>query len=127
MRREPWQAGHSTSSVVVHALDGAVGVDLGVEHGIEARGVEVAAAFRDPAVAAAFGAPAVGRVEGEEAGVEFLEGLVAGRAAGLGGEEDELLVGGEEFEEALADVEGAGRWSAVGRFVRRGSCLALSC
>jgi hypothetical protein len=43
------------SSVVLHALDGAVGVDFGLEHGVEARGVEVAAAFRHAAVAAALG------------------------------------------------------------------------
>ena len=93
---------------VVHAVDGAVGVDFGFEHGVEAGGVEVVAAFRDAAVAAAFGAPAVRGVEGEEARVELFEGLVAARAAGVGGEQDEFFVGGEELDEAFADVEGAG-------------------
>ena len=72
----------------------------------------MAAAFGDAAVAAAFGAPAVGGVEGEEAGIEFFEGLVAGRATGFGGEKDELFVGGEEFDQAFADFEGAGDLSA---------------
>ncbi len=49
---------------VFHALDGAVGVHFRFQHGIEAGGVEMLAAFRDAAVAAAFRlAPAVGRVE----------------------------------------------------------------
>ena len=112
LRRVPWQAGHCDEFGVLHAFDGAVGVDFGFEHGVEARGVEVLAAFRHAAVAAAFGAPAVRGVEGEEAGIEFLEGLVAGRAARFGGEEDELFVGGEEFEQTFADFEGAGDVSA---------------
>ena len=65
---------------VVHAVDGAVGVHLGFEDGIEAGGIEVLAAFRDFSVAAACAAPAVGGVETEEAWVEFLEGAVAGGA-----------------------------------------------
>ena len=87
------------------------------------------AAFRDAAVAAAFRAPAVRGVEGEEAGIEFLEGLVAGRAARFGGEEDELFVGGEEFDEAFADVRGrAIECSEVSvRKIRLGLDLAEIC
>ena len=65
------------------------------------------AAFRDAAVATAFLAPAVRGVEGEQARVEFFEGLVAGRATGFGGEKGEFFVGGEELDEAFADFEGA--------------------
>ena len=93
---------------VFHALDGAVGVDLSCEHGIETGGVEMLAALGNPAVATAFAAPTVRGVEGEEAWIEFLERLVAGRAARLGGEQDEFFVGGEDFDEAFADFESAG-------------------
>ncbi len=91
---------------VFHALDGAVGIEFGFEHGVEAGGVEMVAAFGDAAVAAALRAPAVGRVEGEQPGVEIFEGLVAGGAVRLGGKEDELIAGGEEFDQPFADGEG---------------------
>ena len=66
------------------------------------------AAFWHAAVSPAPGAPAVGRVEGKQPGIEVFEGLVATRAARLGGEQDEFFVGGKELEQALADFKGAG-------------------
>ena len=79
---------------VVHAGDRAVGVEFGFEDGVETGGVEVLAALGDAPVAATFKAPAVGGVEGEEARVEVVERRVAGRAGGVGGEEDEIFFGG---------------------------------
>ena len=97
---------------VVHAVNGAVGIDFSFQHGVEARGVEDLAAFGDAAVAATGRAPAVGGVEGEKARVEVFERGVAGGAGGVGGEEDKFFVGGEEFDEAFADFESAGDLSA---------------
>jgi len=94
--------------LVIHAFEGAVGVDFRFEHGVETRGIEVESALGDATVATAVLAPTVGGVEGKEAGIEFLEGLIAARATRMGGEEDELFVGGEKLEDAFADFECAG-------------------
>jgi hypothetical protein len=95
--------------LVIHAFEGAVGVDFRFEHGVETRGVEVlGAALRDSSVAAAVRTPAVRGVEGKQARIELLEGLVATRATRMGGEEDELFAGGVELEDAFADFERSG-------------------
>ena len=59
-------------------------------------------------MASAFLAPAVRGVERKQARIEFFERAVAARAAGFGGEEDELFIGGEEFDQAFADLQGFG-------------------
>jgi hypothetical protein len=91
--------------LVLHPLDLAIGVHLGLEHGFVARGIEVKSMLRHHPVTAALRAPAMRRVEREEPRIEFFEGFVAARATRFGGQEDELLVRRKELQHALADIE----------------------
>lgn len=63
--------------------------------------------FPDFAEASAVGAPAVGGVEGEEAWVEFIEGVTAARAVHLRADDVEVSFSVEQAGGAFADFQGA--------------------